>query len=122
MTTLSQRALNRALLERQHLLRRRNASAAVEIEHLVAMQAQVPNSPYVGLWSRIEGFQPDHLSDLISKRRAVRLGILRNTLHLMTARDCLALRPLFQPLLERTLRSSPFGRNPRRPGLGRADC
>lgn len=111
MTTLSQRALNRTLLERQHLLHRRNASAAVEIEHLVAMQAQVPNSPYVGLWSRIEGFQPDHLSDLISKRRAVRLGILRNTLHLMTARDCLALRPLFQPLLERTLRSSPFGRN-----------
>ena len=111
MTTLSQRALNRALLERQHLLRRRKASAASEIEHLVAMQAQVPNSPYVGLWTRVEGFQPDHLSDLISRRRAVRLGIMRNTLHLMTSHDCLALRPLFQTLLERTLQSSPFGRN-----------
>jgi len=111
LITLSQRALNRALLDRQHLLRRREGSAASEIEHLVAMQAQVPTSPYVGLWSRLESFQPDDLSNLISQRRAVRLGIMRNTLHLMTARDCLMLRPLFQPLLERTLRSSPFGRN-----------
>jgi Winged helix DNA-binding domain len=109
--TLSQRALNRALLERQHLLQRRKASAADEIEHLVAMQAQLPNAPYVGLWSRLDGFQPTELSELISRRRAVRLGIMRNTLHLMTARDALALRPLFQPLLERALRSSHFGRN-----------
>jgi hypothetical protein len=109
--TLSQRALNRALLERQHLLRRRKASAASAIEHLIAMQAQLPNAPYIGLWSRIQGFQPKELSDLISRRRAVRLGILRNTLHLMTARDALALRPMFQPLLERQWRSSSFGRN-----------
>ena len=110
-TVLSQRALNRALLERQHLLRRRRASAAEEIEHLVAMQAQIPNSPYVGLWTRLEGFQPAELADLIVKRRAVRLGIMRNTVHLVTARDCLNLRSLFQPMLERTLRSSPFGRH-----------
>jgi hypothetical protein len=109
--TLSQRALNRALLERQHLLRRRKASVSAEIEHLVAMQAQIPNSPYVGLWSRLEGFDAKRLSDLISRRRAVRLGILRNTLHLMTARDTVGLRPLFQPLLERQWRSTSFGRN-----------
>ena len=63
---LSQRALNRALLARQHLLQRRKASAADEIEHLVGMQAQVPNSPYVGLWTRLDGFKPDQLADLIS--------------------------------------------------------
>jgi hypothetical protein len=108
---LTQRALNRALLERQHLLRRRKASAAEEIEHLVGMQAQVPNSPYVGLWTRLEGFQPSELADLINTRRAVRLGLLRNTIHLVTARDGLALYPLFPATLERTLKSSPFGRN-----------
>ena len=75
------------------------------------MQAQVPNSPYVGLWTRLEEFQPAELADLIVKRRAVRLGIMRNTVHLVTARDCLNLRSLFQPMLERTLRSSPFGRH-----------
>ena len=106
---LSQRALNRTLLERQHLLRRRKASATDEIEHLVAMQAQVPNSPYVGLWTRLEGFQPNQLSNLIEQRQAVRLGIMRNTLHLVTARDCVALRLLFSPVLERVLQSSPFG-------------
>jgi hypothetical protein len=108
---LTRRALNRALLARQHLLRRRKASAADEVEHLVGMQAQVPNSPYVGLWSRLDGFTPDQLADLITKRRAVRIGIMRNTLHLVTARDCIALRPLFSPVLERGLRASPFGRN-----------
>jgi hypothetical protein len=108
---LSRRALNRALLERQHLLRRRNASAAGEIEHLVGMQAQVPNAPYIGLWTRLDGFQPNELADLINKRRAVRLGLMRNTIHLVTARDCLALYRLFPATLERTLKSSPFGRN-----------
>ncbi len=75
------------------------------------MQAQVPNSPYVGLWTRLEGFQPGELADLIRKRRAVRLGLMRNTIHLVTARDCLDLYPLFPATLERTLKSSPFGRN-----------
>jgi hypothetical protein len=108
---LSQRALNRALLERQHLLRRRKASAATEIEHLVGMQAQVPNSPYVGLWTRLEGFQPNELADLISQRRAVRLGLMRNTIHLVTAHDCLEQRSLFDSFFERTLRTTLFGRN-----------
>jgi len=75
------------------------------------MQAQLPNSPYVGLWTRLERFQPDDLATLITGRRAVRLGMMRNTIHLVTARDCLGLRPLFQSLLERTLRTSVFGRH-----------
>jgi hypothetical protein len=107
---LSRRALNRALLERQHLLQRRPASASEEIEHLVAMQAQIPLSPYVGLWSRVTRFSHDDLVRLITQRRAVRLGLLRNTLHLVTARDCLRLQPLFHAAHERALRSSPFGR------------
>jgi hypothetical protein len=78
------------------------------VERLVTMQAQNPLDPYVALWSRLDGFQPDELSSLIAERRAVRIGLLRNTLHLATADDARRLWPLFRPIRERGWSSSPF--------------
>ena len=100
---LGPRELNRATLGRQMLLRRRELSASEAIERLVGMQAQAPAPPYVGLWTRLEGFRPDELARLILERRAVRIALMRNTVHLVTASDCLALRPLMQPVFERGL-------------------
>jgi hypothetical protein len=109
---LGTRALNRALLARQFLLRRRKLAVADAIEHLVGLQAQNPPTPYYGLWTRLAGFRPDDLSQMIGDRRAVRLALMRSTIHLVTARDCLTLRPLLRPVLERNLYTgSPFGRN-----------
>ena len=109
---LTRRQLNRSLLARQWLLERRAATAEETIEHLVAMQAQEPFDPYTALWSRLAGFQPEELSELIETRRAVRApSMLRTTIHLVTARDWLRLRPVLQVVQEQGFRGSPFFRN-----------
>ena len=109
---LTRRQLNRSLLARQWLLERRSATAEETIEHLVAMQAQEPFDPYTALWSRLAGFQPEELSELIATRRAVRApSMLRTTIHLLTARDWLRLRPVLQVVQEQGFRGSPFFRN-----------
>jgi hypothetical protein len=109
---LGRLALNRALLARQMLLHRDRLSASDAIERVVGMQAQAPNLPYVGLWARLEGFEHKELSQLVRSRRAVRTSLMRNTIHLVTTRDALRLKPLFQPLHERGfLRGSPWGRD-----------
>lgn len=100
---LGTRALNRALLARQLLLRRASMTASDAIGHLAGLQAQAPNPPYIGLWTRLESFRHEELSDLIVNRQAVRIALMRSTIHLVTARDCLAFRPVLQPLLERAL-------------------
>ena len=108
---LSRRALNRALLARQMLLRPIKLPAAAAIERLVGMQAQAPNLPYVGLWARLQGFRPDELSLLMRTRRTVRTTLMRGTIHLVTTKDALGLRLLFQPFLERGFfHGSPWGR------------
>ncbi len=107
---LGPRALNRALLERQLLLRRHDLSAPVALEHLVGMPAQNPSAPYLGLWSRLTDFQPDELASMVQARKVVRIALMRWTLHAVTAADCIALRPVLQPVMERRMQAC-FGRH-----------
>jgi len=78
--------------------------ALAAIEHLVGMQSQVPLAPYYGLWSRLSDFRAEDLASLMTERRAVRVALMRGTVHLVSARDCRPLRKLVQPVFDRDLR------------------
>lgn len=113
---LSRRALNRILLARQGLLRRtpvngpdRAAAVIGMIEHLAGLQAQAPFAPYFGLLSRLDDFRPADLAGPLLNRDVVRIALMRGTIHLVSARDCLTLRPVVQPVLDRALATT-FGR------------
>ena len=100
---LTLRQLNRATLARQLLLAREKTTVPRAIERLVAMQAQLPRPPFIGLWSRVAGFERKQLARLLEKREVVRATLLRGTLHLLTARDFVAFRAIFTPMLERSI-------------------
>jgi Winged helix DNA-binding domain len=106
---LGRRALNRALLDRQLLLRRAERPVTDTVEHLIGLQAQAIAPPYYGLWSRLEPFDPHELGRMLSDREAVRMTLMRGTVHLVTVRDALQLRPLVQVAIERG-HSGAFGR------------
>ena len=84
--------------------------SAEAIEHLVGLQAQAPNAPYVGLWTRLARFDPAALATLLEGRAAIRTHVMRTTVHLVTARDGALLRPLMQPVLDRSFASSPWAK------------
>ncbi|MFF4832805.1 winged helix DNA-binding domain-containing protein [Streptomyces sp. NPDC001315] len=100
---LGTRALNRATLERQLLLRRSPLTAGAAVAHLLGLQAQNVKPPYYALAARLEGFAPEQLSGLMADREVVRIVTMRSTIHTHTADDCLILRPLVQPARDREL-------------------
>ncbi|NRQ32650.1 winged helix DNA-binding domain-containing protein [Nonomuraea sp. NN258] len=106
---ISRRALNRATLERQLLTRRTDLPVLDVVEHLAGLQAQTPHTWYVGLWNRIAGFAASDAADLLVSRDLVRIALQRSTIHLVSARDCLAMRPLLQVVTERMTRTT-FGK------------
>ncbi|MGW1679861.1 winged helix DNA-binding domain-containing protein [Saccharopolyspora sp. NPDC002376] len=106
MPVLTQRQLNRATLHRQLLLHRSEKSPIEVVEHLVGMQAQAPFPPYFGLWTRLTDFQPDDLAQRLLDRSVVRIVLMRGTVHLVSAEDCLQLRPLVQSFLNRNVHSN----------------
>lgn len=97
--TLTLRQLNRATLARQMLLERADVPVASAVRRLCGIQAQEARPPFVGLWSRVAGFDRDDLHSLLHKRTVVRATFLRATLHLVTAADYVAFRAAIQPVL-----------------------
>lgn len=109
---LTLRELNRATLARQMLLERAALPIPEALERLAGLQAQVPNPPYIGLWTRLRDFSRQDLTHLMQQRRVVRAAMMRSTLHLVTAEDHALLRPSLHPALERAFNSF-FGKKSR---------
>ncbi|MFD9740991.1 winged helix DNA-binding domain-containing protein [Umezawaea sp. NPDC059074] len=99
MTVLDTRALNRATLARQLLLDRADVPVLDAVAHLGGLQAQEPQEPFVGLWSRLRAFDPKVLSGLLVDRKVVRTHLMRRTVHLVTAEDVLAWRSRHEAML-----------------------
>jgi hypothetical protein len=105
---LTERALNRALLSRQMLLARARIPIEAAVSHLVGLQAQKPDPPHLGLWTRLAGVRHTDIDQLIDQRRLVRVAAMRSTIHLLTAEDGVGLRSAIQPALDRELRAQTF--------------
>ncbi|GAA4936816.1 winged helix DNA-binding domain-containing protein [Streptomonospora halophila] len=99
MELLDSRALNRATLARQLLLEPSPMPVLDAVAHLCGMQAQEPQEPFAGLWSRLRAFDPAELSDLLTGRRVVRTHLMRRTVHLLAADDALAWRTRHETML-----------------------
>ncbi len=104
---LTLRGLNRATLARQLLLQRTRLSPTAVIERLVGMQAQSPQAPYVGIWTRTTGFRRGSLERLLRQSAIVRATATRQTLHLVTRRDYALIRAAFPWETERAKQLAP---------------
>jgi hypothetical protein len=87
MRTLTQRELNRALLARQLLLERGRMPLPKALEQIGGIQAQYAPSMYLGLWSRLEGFERDALTGALERRAVIQATLMRHTIHLVSRAD-----------------------------------
>jgi hypothetical protein len=102
---LTPRQLNRATLARQLLTARSGLDVVEAVGRLAGLQAQEARPPYVGLWSRLAGFQRAHLYQALHDRQVVRATGIRATLHIVTANDYVATRAALEPMLTDGMRA-----------------
>ncbi|GAA0499238.1 hypothetical protein Ade02nite_83250 [Paractinoplanes deccanensis] len=97
-------------MDRQLLLSRSSLGLRDALVQVGGLQAQEAQSWYVGLWSRLAGYDPGETSALLADAEIVRLALMRNTIHLVTAEDALWLRPLLDRVIDRSTMGA-FGRD-----------
>jgi Winged helix DNA-binding domain len=84
---LTQRELNRALLVRQLLLERARTPLPRALERVGGIQAQYAPSTYIGLWSRLDGFEREQLTRALRRKTVVQGTLMRTTIHLVSKAD-----------------------------------
>ncbi|MGH2905506.1 MAG: winged helix DNA-binding domain-containing protein [Solirubrobacterales bacterium] len=99
--TLTNLQLNRALLARQQLLKRKRVAIPRLLDQIGPLQTQEPKDAFVALWSRIEGFDSAKLKRAAEQCEIVRGSNLRCTIHTVSAADFLDYRLLLSSVIER---------------------
>jgi hypothetical protein len=84
---LTQRELNRALLARQLLLERTKTPIPKALDRIGGIQAQYAPSMYIGLWTRLVGFERDQLTRALERGSVVQGTLMRATIHLVSKQD-----------------------------------
>jgi hypothetical protein len=87
LRTLTEQDLNRALLARQLLLERAELSLPKALEKIGGIQAQYAPSMYIGLWTRLTGFERDDLAEALEKKKVAQGTLMRSTIHLVSKAD-----------------------------------
>jgi len=75
------------LLARQLLLERVRLPIPRSLERMCGLQDQYAPSGYIGLWTRLDGFQRDDLTRALERRSVVQATLMRATIHLVSRRD-----------------------------------
>jgi hypothetical protein len=109
---LTRRELNRALLARQLLLERVRLPVGRALERVAGIQAQDVIPPFIGLWTRLPGFERSDLTRALDRRTAVRATLMRGTIHIVSARDYASFAPATLPMVRRLYRGSLRDRQP----------
>lgn len=99
---LGPRAVNRATLARRLLLERADLDPVDAVAHPAGLRSQNPQTRYVGRWSRPAGLDPAAVGAALEDRRLVRVPLVRSTIHLVTAADAPAWRPLVDVVIEQS--------------------
>lgn len=75
------------MLARQHLLTRATTDIVTVVRDVCGLQTQYAPTAYVGLWSRLDGFQRADLTAALEQRSVVQATLVRNTIHVVAATD-----------------------------------
>jgi Winged helix DNA-binding domain len=75
------------LLARQFLLERASLPIPRVLERIGGIQAQYAPSMYIGLWSRLDGFERHALTRALERKSVVQASLLRATIHLVSKAD-----------------------------------
>src|SRR6478736_3698347 len=111
-TVLSVAALNRATLARQLLLARASMDPVVAAGTVGGLQAQEPASPFIALWTRLEGLSTAAVRTAFEERRLVKATLMRGTLHAVPAEDYRQLAPAMAPLIDGAIARATSGTRP----------